>query len=325
MTASVSPENPTAYRGLPALAGLATVEEAARPGMGIEACVARLKRFHYAFSRLHAIFNARITAEPVYELKCGFAHHAYLCAEHVSAIRQRVGEMREPPLGLDVVPDPAFEVYFDEILAAPTTEELLVGLYEQALPALDTALENYRAGTNPLADAPSVRLIRFARLELADMIEFGRACATRIVDMARRSAMTPWIETLERSCGRPGGWMGAPPGPIDAQGRSIQRLHSSRPYVYDPVPKRDDRFRDLFNQGVNAESFLYNPEFPPRAKSLMMLFKRHPRDRRAGDDGQHHSRDEGKAVGLLPRHVATALGRGAARDDGGRGLRGPGG
>ena len=48
----------------------------------------------------------RITAEPIYELKTGFSHHAYLCAEHVTALRQRVGEMREPPLGLDVVPDP---------------------------------------------------------------------------------------------------------------------------------------------------------------------------------------------------------------------------
>ena len=30
------------YRGLPPLAGLATLAEAARPGLGIEACVARL-------------------------------------------------------------------------------------------------------------------------------------------------------------------------------------------------------------------------------------------------------------------------------------------
>ena len=31
---------------------------------------------------------------------------------------------------------------------------------------------------------------------------------------------------------------------------------------------------DLYNQGVNAESFLYSPEFSPRDKTLMMLFKR---------------------------------------------------
>src|SRR5262249_13359453 len=144
------------YRGLPALAGLATFAEAARPGLGIEACVARLKRYHYAFVRLHEILNARITAEPIYELKCGFAHHAYLCSEHVLAVRNRVGEMREPPLGLDAVPEANLEVFFDEILAAPTTGALLVGLYEKALPALDAALGRHMADTNPLADAPSV-------------------------------------------------------------------------------------------------------------------------------------------------------------------------
>src|SRR3954449_10867272 len=166
--------NYPSYRGLPQLAGLATVAEAAKPGLGVEACVARLKRFHYAFKRLHELFTARITSEPIYELKTGFSHHAYLCAEHVEALRNRVGEMREPPLGLDAVPDPALGVFFDEILAAPTTAELLVGLYEVALPALDAALERHLADTNPLADAPSVRVCRFARLELADMIDFGK-------------------------------------------------------------------------------------------------------------------------------------------------------
>ncbi len=186
------------YRGLPTLAGLATVAEAARPGLSVEACVARLKRYHYAFRRLHEVFTARITAEPIYELKTGFAHHAYLCAEHVEALRTRVGEMREPPLGLEAVPDPALEVFFDEILAAPTTGELLVGLYEVALPALDAALARHIADTNPLADAPSVRVCRFARLELADMIGFGRECIACLVDDDARAAMQPWLDPARR-------------------------------------------------------------------------------------------------------------------------------
>src|SRR5438046_1637629 len=108
------------YRGLPTLAGLATIAEAAKPGLSVEVSVARLKRYHYAFKRLHEILTARITAEPIYELKTGFAHHAYLCAEHVQALRTRVSEMREPPLGLEEMPHPALGVFFSEILAAPT-------------------------------------------------------------------------------------------------------------------------------------------------------------------------------------------------------------
>src|SRR5580698_9081595 len=137
MSDDISPATVLTYRNLPPLAGLCTHAEAARPGLGIELCVARLKRYHYAFKRLHEIFTARITAEPIYELKNGFSHHAYLCAEHVEALRKRVGEMREPPLGLEAVPHPALSIFFDEVLAAPTTEELLVGLSEKALPYLD--------------------------------------------------------------------------------------------------------------------------------------------------------------------------------------------
>ena len=258
------------YRGLPPLAGLATMAEAARPGLGIEACVARLKRYHYAFKRLHGIFTARITAEPIYELKTGFAHHAYLCAEHVAAFRTRVGEMREPPLGLDAVPAPALEAFFDEVMAATSTEELLLGIYEDALPALRDALDRHRDETNPLTDAPSVRACKFARLEVGEMIEFGQGCIRALLDESSREKAEPWRFRLRELLGAAGGLDGAKA----ASGRPIERMRSARPYVYDPVPRRDERFVDLDNQGVNAEAFLYHADFDARSKTLMMLFKR---------------------------------------------------
>src|SRR6187401_574684 len=106
--------NYTSYRNLPALAGICSMAEAMKPGLSVEQCVTRLKRYHYAFKRLHQIFTARITAEPIYELKMAFSLHAYLCAEHTAALRVRIGEMREPPLGLEAVPHPALEIFFDE-------------------------------------------------------------------------------------------------------------------------------------------------------------------------------------------------------------------
>jgi len=270
MTTGATPEADGPYRGLPPLAGLATFAEASRPGLGIEPCVARLKRYHYAFKRLHEVLTARITAEPVYELKTGFAHHAYLCAEHVEALRSRVGEMREPPLGLDAVPDPALEIFFDEILAAPTTAGLLLGVYGSAMPALDAALARHAADTNPLTDAPSVRVCRFARVELADMIEFGRRCVEILADADARAEAAPWLARLGEALAAAGGLGGA-----DAPtGGAVERWHSATPYVYDPVPRRDERFHDLYNQAVNPEAFLYDPGFGAKPKALMMLFKR---------------------------------------------------
>jgi hypothetical protein len=258
------------YRHLPPLAGLCLMPEAMKPGLSVEECVRRLKRYHYAFKRLHQIFTARITAEPIYELKMAFSLHAHLCAEHVTALRKRVGEMREPPLGLEAVPDANLEIFFDEILAAPTTEELLLGLYESALPALKSALREHLRSTNPLADAPSVRVCRFALVEVEDMVEFGARCIAEVVDTAARERAGTWLTLLADAQAAAGALDGA----VKPGGQSISRQHSAQPYKYDPVPKRDERFPDPFNMGVNAEVFLYDEKFPPEPKTLMMFYKR---------------------------------------------------
>src|SRR5688572_15205316 len=258
------------YRGLPMLGGVCRFEEASRPGLSVEQCVARLKRYHYAFKRLHQIFIARLTAEPIYELKMGFSLHAHLCAEHVAALRTRVGEMREPPLGLEAVPHPALEIFFDEILAAPSTEELLLGLYDTALPALEAALELHLADTNKLVDQPSVRLCRFALLEIDDLITYGAQAIGKLVDNQTRQNSSTWLALLD-DCLTAAGELHGASEPVN---KELRRQHSAKPYTYDPVPRRDARFPEPYNMGVNAEVFLYDEKFPPRPKTLMMFYKR---------------------------------------------------
>src|SRR5207237_4443956 len=105
---------------------------------------------------------------------------------------------------------------------------------------------------------------------VADMLDFGARSIAGLVDGPARSAAQSWSELLDRCLAAAGGLDGAAP----ASQESISRQHSAKPYVYDPVPRRDERFQDLWNQGVNPEAFLYNPDYPPRPKALMMLFKR---------------------------------------------------
>ncbi len=252
---------------LPPLAGLCTFDEAQRPGLPVEECVQRLKRYHYSLKRLHQVFNNRIPSEPVYELKMTFSLHAYYCAEHVAALRQRISEMREPPLGLESVPDKHLEILFDEILAAPTTAELLLGVYEAALPSLQNALQQHLTDTNPLADHPSVRIIRFALLEIAEMIALGQATIDELVDKKQRAQSQSWLDLLNQCLTNPEA-AGEP-----AQ-QTVKRQHSAIPYQYDGVPRRDDRFPDPYNMAVNAESFLYDEQYPPEPKTLIMFYKR---------------------------------------------------
>src|SRR5205823_2229860 len=221
------------YRNLPALAGICPMEEAMKPGLPVGECVRRLKRYHYAFKRLHQIFTARITAEPIYELKMGFSLHAHFCAEHVTALRRRVGEMREPPLGLELVPDTCLEIFFDEILAAPTTEELVLGIYQKALPALKAALERHIAETNPLVDRPSVSLCRFALLKVGDMLKFGAQTVAGLTDEKILQHAQSRLSQLDDCLAA----AGALDGTQTLGSQKIPRRYSARPYHYDGQPK----------------------------------------------------------------------------------------
>jgi len=258
------------YAGLPPLAGLTDFTQAIQPGLSVEESVRRLKVHHYALKRLHQILIARITAEPIYELKMVFSYHAHVVAEHVAALRTRVGEMREPPLGLDKVPHPAFELFFDEILQAPTTGELLLGIYEVALPAVRAAIVRHRDEAHPLADQPTRRLLRFALLELDDLLDYGHQAISALVPPAGRLEADAGLTVLRQALEAAGGM----DGKAKASGSVPDRLHSRPAFRFDGTPRRDSRFPDPYNMGVNAEAFLYDPTLPADGKVLMMFYKR---------------------------------------------------
>lgn len=258
------------YRDLPSIAGITTCSDAMRLGLSIEDCVSRLKRHHWAFRRLHEILVKRLPSEPIYELKMIFSLHAHYAADHAAAWRKRVAEMREPPLGLDTVPHASLDAFFDEILATPSTNALLLGLYCHALPALREALRRHQRETNLLVDHPSFRICRFALIEVEEMIATGATCVNKLLSPGAETELTEWTALLDRLLQQAGGLDGAQV----AQAGTPERRYSAKPYRFDPVPKRDERFPDLYNMGVHAEAFLYNEAMPPGPKTLMMYYKR---------------------------------------------------
>ncbi len=265
----------TGYRNLPPLAGLASMQRAATAFAGanvwsLDDSVDRLKRLHYVLKRLYETFTARITGEAIYELKTAFSYHGYLCAEQVTLIRRRVSEMREPPLGLDKIPHPGLERLMDEVLASPNTELLLLSVYEVVLPATMQALKRLKEDAHPLADAPTVRTARLMEFELADVLHFGQAAIEQLVTSDARTAAAAWLELLS-ACLQAA-------GTLDGTGPSSDSvpaaMHSREAYCYVKEPRRDERFQDSFNAGVNPEAFLYDDQFRPRDKTLMMYYKR---------------------------------------------------
>ena len=264
-------ENYRTLHGLPELAGVADLAGAAGPGLEVQECVDRLKCFHYALHRIWQTLLTRIACEPIYELKMGYSYHAYLAAEHITLLRDRVAELRHPPLGLDKVPHENLEGFFDEIRNAPDRERMLAGLYRVALPALRESMRAYREETNPLADAPGLRVLRVVLPEVEAMITWGeKACAAlENSGSGEGEDHTDWLEEL-------GGWLAASGGlaGTEKEGSPPSPRYSTDEFRYDSTPQRDERFPDPYNMGVHAEEFLYDESFESRDKIFMMFYKR---------------------------------------------------
>lgn len=266
----VAVDSYTGLAGLPAFVGLHSARDAAAVGLTVSESVKRLKRLHWSLKCLHRIFTSRITSMAVYELKMAFSLHAHYCVEHVGEFAARVREMRQPPHGLEVSPHESLDRFFDEILCAPAPEALLLGLYEKAVPALIRGLENLMADTNKLFDHPTWRICRLTLIEVRDIQEYGAEAVRCLVADQRRAELQDWLTVLERMLAVAGDL----DGKLESSGDPVPRHFSAVPYTYDPVPRRDERFQDPYNMGVNAEAMLLNPGIQPLPKTIMLYFKR---------------------------------------------------
>jgi len=161
-------------------------------------------------------------------------------------------------------------VLFDEIQAAPNTPALVLGLYETAVPRIVQAVQNLLAETNRLFDYPTFRLCRLILLELEDVQQYGQQAITCLVQAADREPLSEWLNLLERILKS----AGELDGTSSATGERFERVFSASPYKYDGVPQRDQRFKDPYNMGVNAEELLFDPTVEPLPKSIMLYFKR---------------------------------------------------
>ncbi|TWT94654.1 hypothetical protein [Stieleria varia] len=258
------------YQGLPELAGLCSMDRAIDASWSLDESVQRLKRLHYVLKRMHEILTSRITAEPIYELKTAMSYHAYLFAEQVTLVRKRVAEMREPPLELDKIPHPALELLMDELQSAPDTAHFLMGAYQDVLPAIIGCCIRLKHDAHPLADAPTVRVAKLIEFELQDLLEFGNHAVYCLVNEPEVEHAQPWLGHLRKCLAASGHIDGTEPESDEVPPRFF-----SKPVAqYDPEPKRDHRFQDRYNAGVNPESFLYDERFSARDKTLMMYYKR---------------------------------------------------
>ena len=266
----ISLEGYRGYAGLPPLVGLHTMQEAVSKGLTIAESVSRLLRLHWSLRRLHGILVDRIAATPIYELKMAFSLHALYSADHVDGISKRVREMRQPPHGLDISPDANLDIFFDEILSSPDEIALVLGIYGFAIPAVLRGLKRLSADTNKLFDHPTYRVCRIALVELREAAEYGEQAVACLASEEAQKKFSEWSMLLDTLLQMAGDLDGTQPKVAG----SVRRIFSGTPHRYDGAPRRDERFKDPYNMGVNAEALLFDLDVPALPKSIMLYFKR---------------------------------------------------
>ena len=223
--------------GVPPLAGIATYEEASRAGLGVDESVERLRRLEYMARRLHLIGARLLPTVPEWEVKCGLGVHGWMDAELCGAIQRRINELRHPSLKFDSSPDEELTAAFDKLGESASTLELLGGL-ERARRELLGGIDDYLASANPLADFPTVHLLRKARPE-QEMI-FGWT-SSALEGLTRRYEEEP----------------GAVPEPATGS-----------------APRRDPRFRDTFNTSAKIDQYYKDESRPIDERAFALAYKR---------------------------------------------------
>jgi hypothetical protein len=275
---------------IPELAGVSTYAQAARVGLTVEENVRRLLRFQWVERRLMAIAVSRLPATPEWEVKCAFALHQWQCAQHVDALRGRIGEMRSPAPSVDDAPDGALDTFLSEVLHADDTVELLTGMYRVAFPALADAYRRHIATTNPLVDHPTVRILRVALAEADDAVVWGARAASAVLagDPAARRSAEEWEAHLRAFLTAAAGVAGDGVVPAalpsryedddeakpEAGKRSLPPRRSSTAWTPDMMPRRDQRFSGTHDFDFPPHVVYSAEGVPADERNLALLAKR---------------------------------------------------
>lgn len=237
--------------------------EAAQVGLNVNDSVDRLIRYAWFAKKTMEVSLYWINPTPEWEVKEALSYHAYLAAEHAHAFRVRVSEMRNPMPDMNKSPDPRIDLFFEEMLTAVSSVEKLTALYGVLKPAVLMAYRSHFEASNPLADAPTRRILRFQILEERDAVTWGEAALKAVGESINFKAH------LQASLNSAGG--------VDGTAVASNQLPESRvttPFKPDYFPRRDERFEKQGNFIFPCYHVARTEGVPAEEKTLALMCKR---------------------------------------------------
>lgn len=203
---------------------------------GVAENIRLLQRYAYIEEMLMKLQAAWLIAIPEWDLKLALARHLYEDAEHVQWLRNRIQELRggRP----DGAVDPALAEVLDEALHGEDTMQFLLGTYAVLKKCLLKQYQQHIALTDPLLDAPTVRVLEFIVHEeeqqqrwLQDEL-LQLECSAEIQNGAER-----WAEYVEQSLKKVGGITGSEPWDESDPHRPTEHR-----FILPASARREDRY-----------------------------------------------------------------------------------
>ena len=174
----------------------AGIEDVRRTGMAVETCAKRIGRFGFVSKQLMFVQAGKMSSVANWEFKAALSRQLWESALHWGLWRDRVSELRGHEHLIERYAEDKLNDFFQELLYSEGDAEFAVGLYGVILPAYRDALQSYIEDTNPLADYPTLRLVRHILLDLQEHIAFG-ASVLAVLAGADDETVTAWRRHLE--------------------------------------------------------------------------------------------------------------------------------
>ena len=182
------------------LGGEFDVKEAAR----------RVVRYETVTFHLMRLLGGWLAKIPEFELKFEIGRHVWQDAQAAESLRQRTSELRVPAEADRRVPAEV-QRFLDELDAAETPLQFLVGVYRVTKPRLVSAMQYHAVVTDQVCDAPTVRSLRPIVAELAYQIHWGEAAIEALIGTDQDAAVgrarqaVAWQQHLEETLAGAGG------------------------------------------------------------------------------------------------------------------------
>ena len=237
----------TNLSSLPDYTGITGVE---RTGWPVDQCAEFIARLAGVKLRCVEIAAARMTGIPEWEVKAALGRWMWEDATQYRDLEKRLTELRSSRSAIRKILDFQLGDFLIELLHTPNTQTLLAGWFGVLSPAFCAAIRRYLAGTQPLVDQPTVRVLKSILAEEEERLETGEKMLAVLSTGQKGEECADWRTHLAGFLDAAGGILGNEPIP---ERGSRPKPRATEEYRMDREFRRDGRFQTTIPKQIPVE------------------------------------------------------------------------